>query len=573
MAAFEPRFSRWFAVLVLLGVAVALVAVGGSESRRAARRLAEQAAAMDRVHAFLLQCREAVAAFGWAAQVASGQAGGTASWREQQFAEAGARLKTAQTQMQQTADSRDLALLNAAFRQAAAAMAADAAALRGGGSAALLAAAQTAASSAYNDFNQLQYNGIDRLAEAVPQMRAEEARQRDWVTTTDDGAAALVILALFLLALEFRARRHAAALRRSALEDFRIGTYRRTGDGRLLFYNRACAELLGLAPGAPRPVSLTEFAADDAAREYFGSSQPGGNGVEVALQRRDGTRAWARATARVVRGSDIEGVLLDISERRLLQDRLRQAEKLEALGQLSGGVAHDFNNLLTVITGHCELLLLQSSLEPAVRAKLERVQAAATTAANITRQLLVFSRKQPGSVMVLDLNHSLSVGEGLIRAILGEQIEIVVQPAPQAAWVRIDATQLQQILMNLAVNARDAMGNSGRLTFTVQHRRVQPGSGHPVPSGDYVLLTASDNGHGMDEATSRRIFEPFFTTKALGTGLGLSTVHSIVLEANGFIFVNSQPGRGTTFEIYFPAAQPAATGQLGPAVAPEASRP
>src|SRR5579883_2548564 len=242
MAAFEPRFSRWFAVLVLLGLAVALVAVGGSESRRAARRLAEQAAAMDRVHAFLLQCREAVAAFGWAAQVASGQAGGTASWREQQFAEAGARLKTAQTQMQQTADSRDLALLNAAFRQAAAA-------LRGGGSAALLAAAQTAASSAYNDFNQLQYNGIDRLAEAVPQMRAEEARQRDWVTTTDDGAAALVILALFLLALEFRARRHAAALRRSALEDFRIGTYRRTGDGRLLFYNRACAELLGLAPG------------------------------------------------------------------------------------------------------------------------------------------------------------------------------------------------------------------------------------------------------------------------------------------------------------------------------------
>lgn len=566
----EPRLRRWVALSLLLALALALAALGGWESRLGARRLAADAAAMDQAHLYLLQCQQLVGAFSWAEQIGSTISRNQPPWAARQFNHAAASVNTLGGALQSSAPVPERHELGRALSHMHAALAGLQAVMSGPMPAALRpsteAAVQANADNAFDQMNKVEAGAIERLASVALLVRAEQARLDSRVAMADDGAALLALLALVYLAFDFQSRRRAAALRRSALDDFRIGTYRRTPDGRLLFYNRAFAELLGLNPGAPRPVSLLEFAADEAARAYFVAPQPGAS-VEVALRRRDGTPAWALASARVVRGADIEGVLLDVTDRRRLQDRLRQAEKLEALGQLSGGVAHDFNNLLTVISGHCELLLHLGSLAPEVCAKLERIQSAAATAAAITRQLLVFSRRQPVAIAVLDLNHSLAVGEGLINALLGDRIEISVQPSSQPSWVRLDATQLQQILMNLAVNARDAMENGGRLAFAVQQRRVLPGSGHPVPSGDYVLLTVTDSGPGMDEATCARIFEPFFTTKALGTGLGLSTVHSIVTEAGGYIFVNSQPGRGTAFEIYFPAAEPQPAGPFAPAAA------
>ena len=250
-------------------------------------------------------------------------------------------------------------------------------------------------------------------------------------------------------------------------------------------------------------------------------------------------------------------VAQDISERRNLELQLRQAMKMEAIGRLAGGVAHDFNNLLMVIKGHTELLLNVLPPSDHVARKIEQIDRSADRAATLTRQLLAFSRMQVLQLRVINLNSVVEEMGKLLPRLIGEDIELVVRAGHDLGAIRADASQMEQIIMNLAVNSRDAMPNGGKLvietrnadldqTYTASHPLMKPGA--------YIQLTVSDSGTGMDEETQSHIFEPFFTTKekGKGTGLGLATVYGIVKQSGGFIWVYSELGKGTSFKIYIP---------------------
>jgi signal transduction histidine kinase len=263
----------------------------------------------------------------------------------------------------------------------------------------------------------------------------------------------------------------------------------------------------------------------------------------------------------------IRASIFDITERKRaqetrarLEEELRQAQKMEAVGRLAGGVAHDFNNLLTVIGGRMALMAEKLHSEDPVRRDVELVQRATERAAALTRQLLAFSRKQLLQPKVLDLNTVVSALEHMLRRLIGEDIDVVTALAPDIGLIRADPAQIDQVIMNLAVNARDAMVDGGRLTLSTARVDVDAGATsrqEVAPAGAYVVLRVADTGIGMDSATMERIFEPFFTTKEVGkgTGLGLSTVYGIVTQSGGFIGVDSTPGRGTVFTIHLPLVQ------------------
>jgi PAS domain S-box-containing protein len=247
----------------------------------------------------------------------------------------------------------------------------------------------------------------------------------------------------------------------------------------------------------------------------------------------------------------------DVTEQRQTEDQLRAAQRMEAIGRLAGGIAHDFNNVLTVVINHAEFAMEEVGKSAPVRANLIEIRKAAGRAADLTRQLLAFGRKQMLRPQVLDLGKIVGGMEGMLRRLLGEDIEVSVVLAPGLAKVMADPGQVEQVVMNLAVNARDAMPKGGKLTietvcvdldeaYASQHAEVKP--------GPYVMLSVTDTGCGMDEQTRARLFEPFFTTKRTGkgTGLGLATVYGIVQQSGGSIWVDSEPDKGTTFEVYFP---------------------
>jgi two-component system cell cycle sensor histidine kinase/response regulator CckA len=250
-------------------------------------------------------------------------------------------------------------------------------------------------------------------------------------------------------------------------------------------------------------------------------------------------------------------VAQDITERRLLEQQFRQAQKMEAVGRLAGGVAHDFNNLLMVIKGHTELLLhAVPSPEQATR-KIEQIERAADRATTLTRQLLAFSRMQLLQPRVMNLNGVVEDMGKLLPRLIGEDIELVLRTAADLGAIRADASQMEQVIMNLAVNARDAMPGGGRLLIETSNEELDSAYSavHPaIQKGSYVLLAVSDNGTGMDAETQAHIFEPFFTTKeqGKGTGLGLATVYGVVKQSGGFIWVYSELGNGTCFKIYLP---------------------
>ncbi len=244
-------------------------------------------------------------------------------------------------------------------------------------------------------------------------------------------------------------------------------------------------------------------------------------------------------------------------QQKQLQLQFQQAQKMEAIGRLAGGVAHDFNNLLTVITGCSAILMEQVRPEDPMRVLIDEIGKAGERAATLTRQLLAFSRQQMLKPQRVDLNESLKAIASMLKRLMGEDIELDVKCEPHLWPVHVDRGQIDQVVMNLAVNARDAMPEGGRLTIVTSNFILHPGTPVPHPvfiPGEYVHLTIRDTGHGMDEKVRSRIFEPFFTTKeeGKGTGLGLATVYGIIKQSQGFIFVESEPGKGTTFDVYFP---------------------
>ena len=295
---------------------------------------------------------------------------------------------------------------------------------------------------------------------------------------------------------------------------------------------------------------------------------------ELRMVRKDGRRFWARLEA--TPASDADGATVcriavsDITEHkqaeealRQSEEQLRQSQKMEAVGQLAGGIAHDCNNLLTAVLGYSDMILASgaSSLEE-VRSDVEEIKLAGERASALTKQILAFSRRQALRPTVVSLDEVLAGMESLLSRTLGENIDLVCVNNPDLGHVQADAHQFEQVIMNLALNARDAMVSGGRLTLETanvelgeQYCRTHP---EAVP-GSYVMLSVSDTGVGMDEATCERVFEPFFTTKApgQGTGLGLATVYGTVRQSSGSISVYSEPGKGTSFKIYLPrAAQP-----------------
>jgi PAS domain S-box-containing protein len=371
--------------------------------------------------------------------------------------------------------------------------------------------------------------------------------------------------------------RAAEALRRSEarvrrlVESNIIGIATGDLDGKVIDANDAFLALLGftkedVAAGSMRWDALTppEYReADRLAVEQLLST-----GVaplwEKQFIRKDGSRVPVLIGVATLTGmsGETEAVsfVVDITERKKLEQQLRQAQKVEAIGQLAGGIAHDFNNLLGIIIGYSEIFEERLGLGDPLRPKAEQIKKAGRRAASLTRQLLAFSRQQALEPKVLDLNAVIADTLKMLRRLIDENVELVAVPEPALGRVSADQGQIEQIIMNLTVNARDAMPHGGKLTISTSNAemddafvRRNPGA---VP-GSYVVLSVGDTGCGMDHETQAHIFEPFFTTKGegKGTGLGLATVYGVVKQSGGYISVESEPGIGSTFRIYLPRIQ------------------
>jgi PAS domain S-box-containing protein len=286
------------------------------------------------------------------------------------------------------------------------------------------------------------------------------------------------------------------------------------------------------------------------------------NNVTTECVGKDGipivTRISGRSISNGKNGGTFEIFIEDVTETRTLELQLRHAQKMEAIGRLAGGIAHDFNNLLMVISGYVEFLLERLGPDPRLRGPAQEISNATERATSLTRQLLAFSRKQLLAPKLLDLNELVAENLKMLTRMIGEDIDLVMVPGPTLGAVRADPGQIDQVIMNLAVNARDAMPQGGKLTIETANVTLDENFARthaPLTPGNYIMLAISDTGIGMDNETQTRIFEPFFTTKGLkGTGLGLSTVYGIVKQSGGFIFVDSKPQRGTAFRVYFPRA-------------------
>ena len=301
---------------------------------------------------------------------------------------------------------------------------------------------------------------------------------------------------------------------------------------------------------------------------------------EFRIVRPDGTIRWVALRMQGGFGDDGRlvsawGLIQDVTERRLLEEQLRQAQKMEAMGQLAAGVAHDFNNLLTVVKVESEILAADLDACPATQESVRSIRTAADRAADLTKQLLAFSRKQFLRPRLLDVNDTVAGATQMLRRLIGADVELATDLVPRLPLILADAGQLTQVLVNLAVNARDAMPMGGKLSIATGIESItDERTRHNLPPGDYVAIVVSDTGQGMNEATRRRIFEPFFTTKApsQGTGLGLSTVYGIIEQLSGHITVASEPGLGATFTLYF-LPQPDSTENPSESHHPSADRP
>jgi PAS domain S-box-containing protein len=379
-----------------------------------------------------------------------------------------------------------------------------------------------------------------------------------------------VILAALICWLNAALRAAQESLRRSEI-NFRslvtnapYGICRCDSAGQLLDANPALLTMLGYSTTSELVGKHLGGLYSDTQRwfelaDYLRSAAPF-NGLIAEWKRNDGITILVRVSGRAVcndeRKTAFELFAEDVTERRALEQQLQQSQKMEAIGRLAGGIAHDFNNLLMVISGYSEFLLDRLGPDPSLRGPAQEIAGASQRASSLTRQLLAFSRKQMLAPKILDLNGVVTENLKMLTRVIGEDIDLVMVPAPSLGAVRADAGQIDQVIMNLAVNARDAMPSGGKLTIETSNISLDEEYARfhaPLRPGDYVMLAISDTGLGMDSETQSHIFEPFFTTKGpKGTGLGLSTVYGIVKQSGGYIWVNSEPGKGTSFKIYLP---------------------
>jgi len=354
---------------------------------------------------------------------------------------------------------------------------------------------------------------------------------------------------------------------RSIIENAPYGIYRSTADGTIVSANPALARMLGYET-VQEVLSLNllhdVYRRPEQRAPLIAEVLERGRSVNAELEwkRKDGTPFTVRADGIPVvnEKGETEGFQVfveDVTESKQLERKFWQVQKLEAVGRLAGGVAHDFNNVLMIVSSYADLLLQRNCMDEKSVGYAKQIHQAALRAATVTQQLLAFSRKQILEPEVLDPNTVLKDLGKMLPKLLGEDIKLVLDPDPAISRIKVDRGQLEQIIMNLSVNARDAMPKGGRLTIRTRNVTLDGAFAREHPStipGSYVLLSVSDSGLGMDAETKAMIFEPFFTTKerGKGTGLGLATVYGIVKQSGGFIWVNSEPGEGSSFDIYLP---------------------
>jgi PAS domain S-box-containing protein len=355
---------------------------------------------------------------------------------------------------------------------------------------------------------------------------------------------------------------------RDIVDNAVVGIFQSTPEGRYISVNPAMANMLGYDSPEDLLASITDITrgvyVDPKSREELeriAREREIATNFECQAYRKDGSKMWLCANVRAISQNGVlvryEGMNEDVTQRKLLEDQLRQAQKMEAVGQLAGGIAHDFNNTLSIITGYSDLLQIELPLKDPAHRHAEEITKAGRRAGALIRQLLAFSRKQVIQPVVLDLNAATREFELMMHHLITEDIEITFKRSPDLGLVRMDPGQVEQILMNLAVNARDAMPHGGSLcieTANVELDETYARQTVHVTPGRYVMLSVSDAGCGMDEKTLLHIFEPFFTTKepGKGTGLGLSTVYGIVTQNAGHIRAFSALGKGTSVRLYLP---------------------
>lgn len=399
-------------------------------------------------------------------------------------------------------------------------------------------AAEAAAEKLHNELEQ-------HVDERTRELRASEARYKDLIDRTPDAV------------------------------------WRMNREGIITFISPAIRTMSGFDPEEMTGLPPSEFrkkflvgVSDDVARETFERHMRGDLGLdeiiyELTYYRKDGSQYTAELRSLPLVNDDgeiieIHGITRDITERKKaeeeqtrLEELLRQSQKMEAVGQLAGGIAHDFNNLLTAINGYSEILLAELKPEDPVRHDVNEIRNAGERAATLTRQLLAFGRKQLLQPEVIDLGETILGMQDMLQRLIGERIELRVQSSQNPHMINADPGQIEQVIMNLVINARDAMQQGGTIAVSLKNTLLDDRTSNilgDLAGGPYVMLSVTDTGVGMDEETLSHIFEPFYTTKTVekGTGLGLSTTFGIIAQSGGGINVTSEPGKGATFDIYFP---------------------